>query len=201
MARASQALNDSREVHERQEMNVVGVAAGSSFSMLGGRCKGAELQVDVLECFHAVPSVGYRVCAVSNPLRAELRGASGAELRSRKEAGEEITMRVATPLFTFLGDTTERVFDDPLVLASPVVIVECTGVEPRQPPEEIRRWGHIHWQQLEPVVRAHPAVVFVLIHFSNSLKEASIFHTVLASALKNVVLWFDSGVVEMAKYI
>ena len=203
LARASQALNDCRELADRDEMNIRGVQAGSEFEILAGKKSNIRLKVDVLPCFHTVPSVGYTFSLVTTRLRPELQGISGAELKHRREVlKEEIREDYAQPMLTFLGDTTVEVFDlakNPAIFKSPIVIVECTGVDPvKQAPDEIAKRGHVHWSQLEPIVKSHPSIKFIIIHFSNSLSEAQILTIIQQSQIKNIILWFDSGIVDLS---
>lgn len=48
---------------------------------------------------------------------------------------------------------------------------------------------HIHWHDLEPVVRAHPETQFVLYHFSRRYKRAWVRDHFAALALPNVIAW------------
>jgi ribonuclease Z len=70
------------------------------------------------------------------------------------------------PLFAYLGDTRISVFErNPWLFDYPVVITECTFLDDDQL-KRAAQVGHTVWNQLAPVVAAHPNTLFVLIHFS-----------------------------------
>ena len=106
-------------------------------------------------------------------------------------SGENVNEEVLLQLFCFLGDTDHRVFEDAKdinkrtlkhhkkgmpeprmrpeipnpVFNYPVIIVECTYIDPEHE-REAKDDKHMHWKNLKPVVLAHPEIHFILIHFS-----------------------------------
>jgi ribonuclease Z len=71
----------------------------------------------------------------------------------------------------------------------PVIIVECTFLEAELHAERAAKTKHTLWRDLEPVVRAQPDTIFVLIHFSLTYKEQYIRNFFQKLALPNVLVW------------
>jgi ribonuclease Z len=170
-----------------------GVAGGDEFTV--GR-RGAH-SVRVVRCQHKVPCVGYCFTSVGKgllpeyeALRATMAPADfGKLVAGRRAAGEAVDRDVRTPLFAFLGDTHPRVFDDnPWLFEYPVIVTECTYLDDAQS-ERADRVGHTVWSRLRPVVRAHPATLFVLTHFSLRHSDAEVLAFFDREELPNVVVW------------
>ena len=49
-----------------------------------------------------------------------------------------------------------------------------TAINDKISVETARSRGHMHWDELEPIVKEHPEITFILIHFSRSYKEEEI---------------------------
>ena len=198
LSRASQALNDCRELSERDEMNIRGVSLGETFTILCGRNANVKVIVDVVECVHTVPSIGYILSTETTKLLPELEGVAPQEIRKRAKANEPTTMKVKKQIVAFLGDTTIAVFErNPSLLSVPVIIIECTAVDDNTSAEKMRERGHIHWNDLFPVIEKNPQTFFVLIHFSQALSEKEVLKRICSHGLSNILIWFDSGVVDV----
>eukprot|EP00005_Dracoamoeba_jomungandri_P008633 CAMPEP_0174269022 /NCGR_PEP_ID=MMETSP0439-20130205/39551_1 /TAXON_ID=0 /ORGANISM="Stereomyxa ramosa, Strain Chinc5" /LENGTH=148 /DNA_ID=CAMNT_0015357553 /DNA_START=384 /DNA_END=826 /DNA_ORIENTATION=+ len=146
-------------------INFHGVRGGDEFEMiLGGKNK---VLVKVVECFHAVPSVGFILSTTTQKLKQEYLGLPGREIGALRKKGVEITKTVEQTHFAFLGDTTVEIFDKypTLVTDVPTIMVECTLLDPGDEDKATSR-GHIHWSQLRGIVLSNPETKFVLIHFS-----------------------------------
>ncbi|AYV82246.1 MAG: hypothetical protein Homavirus20_4 [Homavirus sp.] len=205
-ARAGKSLNDGTILDPEDKsdiITVVPVVVGQTFRLFG-RNENTILNIDILKCIHTVPTLGYLISSISKKLRKDLIGASKEDIKQRRLNGEQITEEHIIPLFAFMGDTNEQVFEhNPILFQGvPIIIIECTGVDKKtQPPDVISSRKHCHWEHLKPIVTLHPEITFVLIHFSRCLKESTIYSIIRESNLPNVVLWFDSGPVHMAQII
>lgn len=82
-----------------------GVTPGDTF-LVPGR-KGKDLEVLVVECHHTVPTVGYLLQRITHKLKPEWTGRPGKEIGNARRAGQVVTALTKTPLFLFMGDTTE----------------------------------------------------------------------------------------------
>ncbi|SCL61379.1 ribonuclease Z [Micromonospora citrea] len=130
--------------------------------------------VRVVACDHKVPCVGYafaervrRLRPEFDQLRQRIPAAEfGRVLARERAAGVEVDTEIRRPLFAYLGDTRETVFErNRWLFDYPVVITECTFLDEAQA-ERAERVGHTLWRRLRPIVEAHPQTLFVLIHFS-----------------------------------
>ena len=93
--------------------------------------------------------------------------------------------------FIFLGDTTIDVFKDPYILLSPVIFVECTIIDDQVSPEKTQKRGHIHLNQLLPIIIENKQTFFVLIHLSKRYKRNyidSFFKDILLEN-ENMMVW------------
>mmetsp|Transcript_12044 Transcript_12044/g.30130 ORF Transcript_12044/g.30130 Transcript_12044/m.30130 type:complete len:361 (+) Transcript_12044:46-1128(+) len=201
MARAVSALNTCRALKDRQAMNVLGVSCGDEMVLPCGKKGGTKVHVRVVKCVHTVPCVGYVLSTVSRKLLPELEGAGSEEIARRKKEGQEVTTEVRKPIMAFLGDTTPAVFEENEGLEKvPTVFVECTGYLPGTE-EKMASRGHTHWSVLRPVVERNRDTTFVLMHISQGVKEGDAVNALVASGLPNVILWLDSGVVEIRQLL
>ena len=218
--RAAQSLNDCRELTPDAQIRCHPTTMGDTFSVCNSR-----VEVNVVQCVHRVPTVGYILSTVSKKLKPEFQGLPGKEI-GRLSKTTEVSQRVATPRVCFMGDTTIEAFKlTPSVrtacgggggwgelmlcrgifrvqiLKCPVVVVECTLLHAR---DESKAWssGHICWSQLRPIAKGNPDVTFVLIHFSRKYRDEDIarfFDALPGGHPANVVLFLDSGIRTSAR--
>jgi len=91
-----------------------------------------------------------------------------------------------------------------------VIFIECTLLEKRDEDKAIER-GHVHWEQLKPFVKELQTVKFVLMHWSRRYSDNELIQffvkqreqekeTSGGSTFQNLVLWLDSGVLELKNY-
>ena len=165
-------------------------------------------QVEVFDCIHKVPCVGYgfsrretrllpELAALRERLAAEGRlGEFGREMAQRRKAGAAVEETILVPAFAFVGDTHASLFaQSPALLRYPVLITECTFLSESER-ERADRVGHTLWSQLRPFVVANPQTTFVLIHFSLRHSDQQViefFEEEVAAAppgeLDNLVIW------------
>jgi len=159
-----------------------GLEAGEMFHF----GKKGRYEVRSFACHHSVACLGYAFSERRTRLTAELRslqaemieagrgGEFGAMMAKRRAAGEAVQETFSNPLFVFLGDTRASVFEsEPWILEYPVVIGECTYLHEADA-ERAAANGHTLWQNLAPVVQAHPQTHFVLTHFSLRHSDAEV---------------------------
>lgn len=166
-------------------------------------------QIETFLCFHTVPCVGYGFREERTRLRdglheeivSKLKAEHGddakidekmigKEIGRLKKEGVEIDQKMFVPILAFLGDTDVRVFGNDGIFAYPTIMVECTFLMPEHKKMAMDD-KHIHWSDLEPIVRAHPKNTFILYHFSmrHSPKEIKAFFKKID--LNNIVLWVE----------
>jgi len=153
--------------------------------------KPTDLVLDVVECTHSVPCVGFCFSHRVKKLKAEYQGLSSNEIAQLRKSGTAVTEEVDKPLFAFMGDTTPKVFEENEWLTTcPVVITECTFLEDDEI-ENAERTKHTHWRDLAPIIRANPQCEFVLIHFSKRYTDSQIrqFFAREENSLPNILPW------------
>ena len=124
---------------------------------------------------HRVYGLGYAIVRPRTRLRPALAGLSQDEVRARRLAGEEVTETEDLVEVAFCGDTTAEVLDhEPLLQRAQVLILECTFLDARVPPEKAHAQGHVHLEDL--LARTHllgqPAIL--LTHLSARYSAAEI---------------------------
>ena len=145
--------------------------------------------IKVVKCHHAVPCVGFTLYNSKNVLKEEYKKLEGREIGKLRKSGVEVSIKVDVPKFTFLGDTNIDVFNNPEILKSPVIFVECTIIDDGVDPKETYARGHIHWKQLQPVISENKQTFFVLIHLSKRYKRNYIDNFFKDITLENMMVW------------
>ena len=155
-----------------------------------------KLRLEFEQCFHPVPCVGYIFYQNKHKIKPEYAALKGPEIAKLRKEGVEIQMKVESPMFAFIGDTSVEIFEvDSLFkdqLASiPVMFIECTSIQSDVSEAEARERGHVHWSSLEPHVQNNPQTQFVLIHFSVRYKNEVLasFFDEITQKYPNVVPW------------
>jgi ribonuclease Z len=180
LCRASQSLNDCVELINVDQVFTIGIRPGESILY-------KNIKINIIKCFHNVPSVGFELVETKNILKAEFKGKSSSDLKTLKKKGINITEKVEIKKFTFLGDTTIDVFNN-AVLESPVIMVECTILDDEVSPDETYKRGHIHWEQLKPIIEFSPNTLFVLIHLSKRYSKEYV-QKFFEDSPKNIYVW------------
>eukprot|EP01089_Gocevia_fonbrunei_P005427 TRINITY_DN1582_c0_g1_i1.p1 TRINITY_DN1582_c0_g1~~TRINITY_DN1582_c0_g1_i1.p1 ORF type:complete len:303 (-),score=43.48 TRINITY_DN1582_c0_g1_i1:11-919(-) len=203
LCRASQALNDCRSLTESDVVNTIPAQPGDVFQLPLKTCK-TKLIVEIIECCHTVPSIGFLIKSEKSKLKNEYKNLPGKEIAKLKQTGVDVTETSLVNNFMFLGDTTAEIFEkNPnLVAEVPVIFIECTLLDAGDENKATDR-GHVHWSHLKPYVVANPKTVFVLMHWSRRYSDSDVikFFEEQKSQLDamNVLLWLDSGVVVIKK--
>ncbi len=154
----AQLSGNSEHLDWEKNCEIRGVAHGETFLL-------KNIRVRVAAMDHSVATVGFGISRVKSKLRDEFKHLSGPEIaRLRKE--RDVTEELEERLFFFCGDTTPAVFaKSEWILSYPVVVTECSFLF-EEDEDKAAQSKHTLWRDLRPVVLAHPATRFVLIHFS-----------------------------------
>jgi ribonuclease Z len=131
-------------------------------------------QVRAFATDHRVPSLGFTVYDRREKLLPELAGLASDEVARRKRAGEPVTRVLRTAVFTYLGDTGPKVFDDhPEVGESDVLVAECTFLAPEHR-DNARETKHLHLMDFSERAALFRCRKLVLTHFSMRYKREEI---------------------------
>lgn len=173
------------KIHHKYIMK--GVVGGSMFELAK---KNRKWLVQVIQCYHRVPCVGYGFSDIRQKLKKEYTGLSGKKIVELKKKGIEITEEIIVPLFCYIGDTTKKVLDnegDKLEIY-PMVIIECTFLY-KEHLIDAKKKNHMHWDHLKCFIEKHPDIMFVLYHFSAQYKDEEIREFFKEISLPNIHPW------------
>ena len=138
-----------------------------------------ETVVTVSATKHTVPSLGYVVWERRRKLKPEYQGLEGHQIRDLRLAGEEVTLETRRPRLAYLGDSAAAGLDDcPAMYEAEVLIMEMTFVAPGHRPESIRKYGHIHLDDVVERKDRFKNELIIASHFSTRYHDSQIKQTV-----------------------
>ncbi len=182
------ANNPHLKIHKITDLK--GVEVGDRLPL---KLKNRQYIMDIIRCYHSVPTIGFGLSEVRDKLNDNLKTCSQDEIIKLKQLGQVITHQIEVPLVCYLGDTTHNVFTNPKIFDYPSIIVECSFLYDSDLNEAIKR-KHMHWSNLQQIIIQHPQNLFILIHFSLRYTDPEIiqFFTNLKSCPDNMVIWTDA---------
>jgi len=206
-------------VMEEEVVGRVAYLFDTTAQVLGpcARCAAAWAAPPCLEEGHAAAraeaaalAAGPRACAADDEDSASAGSASAGQDEGGDRSLCEFTdPSVATPFSepcTALssGEMAEQA---ELIFSCPTIMVECSfigaaGMSDAEADTEAIRRTHTSWGQLRPHVESHPGSTFLLAHFSKRYRDEDIRAYFAQEKAErggptNVVLWLDSGVVDV----
>lgn len=132
-----------------------------------------EHRVQVFETRHTVPSVGYLVYDCRRKLKPEFHGLPGDQIRDLRQSGTAVTDEVLTPLVCFTGDTSAPGLDaHPDVYRAEILITEMTFFRPDHRREKIRKFGHLHLDDLLDRADRFQNELIILSHLSTRTHDS-----------------------------
>jgi ribonuclease Z len=138
-----------------------------------------ELVVTVSATKHTIPSLGYVVWERRRKLKPEYQGLEGHQIRDLRLSGKEVTDETRSPRLAYLGDSAATGLDDcPAMYEAEVLIMEMTFVAPAHRPESIRKYGHIHLDDIVERKDRFKNELIIASHFSTRYHDNQIKQTV-----------------------
>lgn len=186
---ASYSLTTDREFDQKQcaGCDLIGVTPGTRLPI---SLKNRPHLLEIIACDHSVPCVGYGLSEKRKKLKSEYTGLTSKEIGALRKEGKEVTVETDMPFFLFLGDTSSRILQDPLLEQYPVIMIECTFLLPEEQ-KQADETKHMHWSELKPYVTAHPHITFILYHFSQRYTSKQISEHFEAQNIKNIIPWIS----------
>lgn len=161
------ALAAALEGGSPYDVSVRGVAPGIEIAVRPG------IELRFFRAAHWVDTLGCRIDWLRRRLRPAYAGRPEQELRGLREAGEEITEVVRTPLLAYLADTGPDVFSaEPWLADVEVLVVECTFLRAADR-ERATRFGHMHLDDLVAAATGWNNRHLVLTHLSRRHRLAA----------------------------
>jgi ribonuclease BN (tRNA processing enzyme) len=149
-----------------QKISFVPIDAGSTFKI-------KDYEVEVLEAYHTIQTVGYGISSFANKLKPEYCDTtgkcklSGQELGKLRKSGIEISEIIQNYDIVFFCDSTiQNLTEHTEWRKYPIVVCECTGLDGGVLTER----GHTGLSELLPVMLANKDKKWVIIHISKSME-------------------------------
>lgn len=151
-----------------------------------------DLEIEVFECDHRVPTVSYGISVIKDKLKKEYSDLKGQYIATLKKSGTIVTEKVSFPTLAYVCDTSIEFFTlNPGVFKYPVIFIECTFILPEDIEQSIST-KHIHWSQLEKYVIEQSETIFVLFHFSQKYRDSDIQHFFYRQRqIPNIFCWIN----------
>lgn len=175
--------NPNHKAHNKY--NLIGVQDNTRINV---NIRNKKYIVEIIKCFHTVPCVGYGFIELRTKLKDEYKNLQKEEIINLKKSGTEIQQEVEFPIFCYLGDSNEYVFENVMLNKYPVIMTECTFIHPDQL-ENAKQKRHIHIDKLEPILNKYNDKIFILYHFSDRYEKIEIEEFFKIKKYNNVILW------------
>lgn len=154
------------------DREIVPMAAGERVELDKGHA------VEAFAVDHVVPSLGYHLVAKKQRLLARHRGLAPHQVAALRAAGETVTEAFEERRLSYCGDTGPGVFDlSPEVLASRILLLECTFLGPEQA-DKGDRYKHLHLDDLVDRQEDFANEYLVLLHLSRRHRPEELFRAV-----------------------
>jgi ribonuclease Z len=150
--------------------------------------KNKKFEVEVINCHHSVPCVGYGFSEKRQKLKDEFKTLQGKEIGELRKKGIDIYYEADFPFLLFLGDTSKEIFLNESLNKYPVIMIECTFIADEDY-DQAEKTLHIHWKDLEIYIQSHPNQIFILYHFSQRYKKKELVEFFSKKDYKNIVTW------------
>jgi len=155
LIRAQEALEQARRQYE-----LIPVEPGMELTFK------RNLNMRMFATDHRIPSVGFQVIETRSKLKPEFQHLGQQEIVALKKQGVEIVSPLRLPRFTYVGDSTIKVFDwHPEILESDVLATECTFLTDEHYEEAAKR-KHMHIRDIVPYLDQIKSRHILLMHFS-----------------------------------
>jgi ribonuclease Z len=134
-----------------------------------------DVIVRAFRTWHPVPSLGYLFFSRVKKLRPEFADLPGHEIGRRRKAGDDLFTTLEHYELAYATDTLPRVLEETSELHDArTLILECTFLDDRKSVRAARAGGHIHLDELLPLVPQLRNEAVVLMHFSQLYKPDSV---------------------------
>jgi len=158
--------------------------------------KKRNISIEFIECCHEIPSIGFGFIESKQRIKSEynhLRNPEGSKELSRlRKEGIQINENYNEYPFIYLGDTSEKVLENPELLKYKNIMIECTFIGDDEL-EQAKKTKHIHFNHLEEFVKSHPEIHFILYHFSQRYKKEEIEKYFAEKKYSNIYCWISQN--------
>lgn len=152
-----------------------------------------KFYLEIFQCYHQVPCVGYGIYEVRKKLKEEYSKLSGKEIGELRQKGIEINYESPVKFLCYLGDTSKKIFEGEQwkkITQYKNIIIECTFIKEEEL-EQADKTNHIHWFDLEPIIDKYKDNNFILIHFSQRYDNSELEAFFKQKNKSNVYPWIS----------
>jgi ribonuclease Z len=154
-----------------------------------------ENVLTTVETFHSIRSVGYIVWERRKRLKPELQHLTQEQIRQLAVSGQEVSAEIRFPRVAYLGDSTIQGLDaNPAMFDADILIMEMSFVAKCHRGDKLRRYGHVHLDDVITRQDKFRNKVIIASHFSTRCPDRVIKH-IVAKRLPDMldgrlILWF-----------
>jgi ribonuclease Z len=117
---------------------------------------------------HKVPCLGYMLYETRRKLKSEFLGTPGHEIAQLREEGIDLYNHIEVPVFAYTGDTTIDVMKrEESLRRCQFLAIEITFFDERVTPENARKNGHIHIEDVVKNAHLFENEHILVMHLSN----------------------------------
>lgn len=147
-----------------------------------------DLHARAFRTLHTIPSLGYELVRRVPKLRSEYVALPAAEIRLRRERGDDLFEEHERSEFAYATDTLIDVLDaEPRLYRTRTLVLECTFLDDRKGRRECREKGHIHVDEIAERAHLFENEALVLMHFSQLYQPGEV-RRLLAARLPETLL-------------
>ena len=146
-----------------------------------------NITIETFELDHRVVCHAYGIKQIHKKLKEEYINLSESEIIELKKT-TNITTNVSYPILLFISDTGKSVLTKLPFNEYSLVIIECTFIDDDHYSEACKR-KHLHWNDLEPLIKSNPQTTFILGHFSCRYKDDYLKKFSKSVVYTNVKFW------------
>ena len=126
-----------------------------------------NVSIQSLPSFHRIPSQGYVLLKTVKKLKEQFINLSGRKIKELKDKKEDIFYIKEIPVFCVSGDTTIQFLQENEIAGkAEVLVLECTYIDDKRPPERAHQWGHTHLYDIIENSHLFENKHILLCHFS-----------------------------------
>lgn len=153
------------------------------------KLNGTNFRIDCYNLDHRVPCKAYGITEFKRKLKNMYQELSGKEISLLKQKVDIYDLE-ENGILLFVSDTGKSALKSLPFDKYQIVIIECTFLDECHYNESIKR-KHLHWFDLEPILKNYPHIQFIFGHFSSRYKNDFIqeFYSEKKSIYSNVIFW------------
>jgi ribonuclease Z len=176
-------LSQTPRIHNKYTL--IGVENNSQLNVV---IRNKSWKVDIIKCYHGVPCVGYGFSEIRKKLKDEYKNIDGKKLGQFKKDGINISYDTQLHHFCYIGDTDFRILTNPILYKFNTIIIECSFLL-NDHYELAQKKKHMHWVNIEPYIKSHQSILFILYHFSARYTPDEIKDFIKKTELTNIHPW------------